>query len=135
MPTLCQNLTTATIREVIHAASLLNARHGQGSRVGITDLWAFLDALPALQAAGLPLRRALERLNVSQRIELKAIVYVGRGDCESFEEAKLLASEDTDRASDIDHLSDMAPLAIYVRAGVEKLGIDLTQEHLASIDV
>jgi len=42
---------------------LLNERHGQGSPAGIIDLWAYMDA-----------RRALEQLNVFQRIDLKAIV-------------------------------------------------------------
>lgn len=40
-----------------------------------------------------------------------------------------------DQASDIAHLMDMAPLADYIRAGVAKLGIDLSLEGLAGTDV
>jgi hypothetical protein len=117
-------------------ATTLNAGFGAGKESGMTlDEFPGLDEWPALSAASLPLQRVLERLNVFQRIELKAIVYVGRGDFASFDEAQQVASEDMDQVSDVAHLMDMAPLAEYLRAGVAKLGIHLQQEGLAGTDV
>lgn len=132
----CQHLTTAIIREVIACATSANAGYGSGKKSGMTlDEFLALDEWPVRSTASRPLQRVLERLNVFQRIELKAIVYVGRGDFVSFDEAKLVASEDVDQASDVTHLMDMAPLADYLRAGVANLGIDLRLEGLAGTDV
>lgn len=133
---LCQHLTTAIIREVIACATTLNAGYGTGKKSGMTlDEFVALEGWSAQSTAGLPLQRVLERLNVFQRIELKAIVYVGRGDFAFVHQAELEAGEDMDQASDIAHLMDMAPLADYIRAGVAKLGIDLSLEGLAGTDV
>jgi len=56
-------------------------------------------------------------------------------DYELFKEAELFASEDMDDAPDIAYLTDMAPLAVHLRAGVEKPGIDLAPAGLAGADV
>jgi hypothetical protein len=69
------------------------------------------------------LRDAIDGLNVDEREELLALVWVGRGDysAESWSEA-LRQARDSGNAAETDYLLGTPLLAAYLEAGIEALG-------------
>ncbi|HTV45919.1 MAG TPA: DUF3775 domain-containing protein [Stellaceae bacterium] len=69
------------------------------------------------------LRDAIDGLNVDEREELLALVWVGRGDysAESWSEA-LRQARDSGNAAETDYLVGTPLLADYLEAGIEALG-------------
>ncbi|MGE8274102.1 DUF3775 domain-containing protein [Stenotrophomonas sp.] len=73
--------------------------------------------------AGMPLRNALQnrlaKLAPEALIELKALVWIGRGDAGRYDAALSHAGQHT--AGDVQYLAAKAPLHKYLRKGVERL--------------
>ncbi len=122
-------LAVSKLEDVIRLASAARARvtANKGPAWSTKCLDEMIDS--AIEVATDPdlgaLRRLLDGLDWAERIEIKALVYVGRGDFTSFMDAKLEAVEDLEAESDVDHLADMAPLATYLLRGAAKLNIAL----------
>lgn len=98
-------------RERVHLAHI--SREGE---------WADTLSFTGMQAA-MPLRNELRnrlaKLGTDALIELKALVWLGRGDAPRYDLALSHAKQNT--AGDVHYLAAKAPLHTYLRKGVEKL--------------
>lgn len=84
--------------------------------------WAGTLSFPGFHA-GTPLRNALQnrltKLDPEALVELKALMWIGRGDAGQYDIALSHAGQHT--AGDVQYLAAKAPLHTYLRKGVEKL--------------
>jgi len=103
-----QTLTIDQIRQIAEAAEKLAAQDATGI-VHVTDA-----------NASIALRRHLYGLSAEAMIELKAILWMGKGDCADFDTAVARARTQENPIQDI---SDEAAIPNYLRKGTALMGL------------
>lgn len=118
-------LTRAQLLDIIAKAETLDAsRSEDGVRTGVAER-DLADKIETGNAAMKPLREALAKLNRDAMTELKAIMWLGRGDVESWEDALAEAKDHGNQGErDVVYLTEKSPLSEYLREGAKKIGED-----------
>ena len=106
-----QSLTIDQIRQITEAAERLAAQDAAGT-VNVTDA-----------NASMALRAHLYGLSAEAMIELKALMWMGKGDCADFDAAIVRART---QDNPIRSISDQASIPHYLRKGAAMLGVQLS---------
>jgi len=118
-------LTIAQIHAIIEQAEKLNLKHPPsdiGIRAGSDEA---KDRVLQYETDGKPLKREIGRLDHDARMELMALVWVGRGDGD-FESCLEHARQNTDEG-DVPYIAEKAmSLPTYLRNGLKKIGAEAT---------
>jgi len=106
-----QALTIDQVRQIAEAAEKLAAQDATGT-VNVAD-----------GNASMALQVHLYGLGAEAMIELKALMWMGKGDCADFDAAVVRART---QDNPIRSISDQASIPLYLRKGAEMLGLQVS---------
>lgn len=119
-------LTHAQLIDIVSKAEILDISRSSddpGVDMAVKDL---AEKIEAGNGDSIPLRDALTALSRDAMIELKAIMWFGRGDFESWEDALAEAKDHGSQGErDVVYMAEKSPLAAYLREGAKKIGENL----------
>jgi len=107
-----QALTIDQIRQIVEVAEKLTAEDATGV-VNVGDA-----------IASMSLRTHLHDLSAEAMLELKALMWMGKGDCADFDTAVARAKT---QDNPIRSITDQATIPSYLRKGAAMLGLQLAQ--------
>jgi hypothetical protein len=111
------------LRAIIAAESELNLSKPGAPKV--VDAWEVTAKdFEEHWAAKRPLEQLLSKLNTDAMAELKALMWLGRGDYEDFADAHAKGQHNS-HAEDVAYIAEKSPLATYLAEGAVSIGVKL----------
>ncbi len=119
------SLTIDQVNAIIRAANALNTKYPP-STTGVRGSDITAEKIRAYNRDEKPLADLISALSKDARMELMALIWIGRGDGDEFGEAVEYARKNSDDG-DVLYIAEKAPaLPTYLRNGLKQIGLKAT---------